>query len=212
MPSQSVPSSFCQPGRRITLLPGRSIIRVSSIRGRRLALRTASRQVLQDRTRLQDAAASSRLLATNLTRQFRSISARGRPSSRRTFDLTRSLASAPRRAQEPKGKARVAIAAVLGCRWPGGPGGPGGGGRGGGGGGGRGGPGGGFGGGGGSTGRRYNFSLGIQVLNLFNNQDVSTPNGTLTSQNFGRSTQLAGRPFTSNSALRQVSLQTSFTF
>jgi hypothetical protein len=94
----------------------------------------------------------------------------------------------------------------------GGPRGPGfgGGGRGGGGGGGRGGPGG-FG-GAGSTGKRYNFALGVQVLNLFNNEDVSTPNGTLTSLNFGRSTQLAGRPFTSPSALRQVSLQTSFTF
>jgi Carboxypeptidase regulatory-like domain len=72
--------------------------------------------------------------------------------------------------------------------------------------------GGGFGGGGGNTGRRYNLSFGVQVLNLFNNEDVSTPNGTLTSQNFGRSTQLAGRPFTSTSALRQVFLQTSFTF
>ena len=51
-----------------------------------------------------------------------------------------------------------------------------------------------------------------QVLNLFNNEDLSTPNGTLTSQNFGRSTQLAGRPFTTPSALRQVFLQTSFTF
>jgi hypothetical protein len=100
---------------------------------------------------------------------------------------------------------------------PGGPGGPGGGrgGPGGGGGGGRGGPGGGPGGGfggGGGTGRRYNLSFGVQVLNLFNNEDVSTPNGTLTSQNFGRSTQLAGRPFTTPSALRQVFLQTSFTF
>jgi hypothetical protein len=97
---------------------------------------------------------------------------------------------------------------------PGGPGGPGGGGRGGpggGGGGGRGGPGGGFG-GGGSTGKRYNLAFGVQVLNLFNNEDLSTPNGTLTSQNFGRSTQLAGRPYTTNSALRQFSLQTSFTF
>jgi hypothetical protein len=75
---------------------------------------------------------------------------------------------------------------------------------------GRGGPGGGF--GGGSTGRRYNFALGLQVFNLFNNEDLSTPNGTLTSQNFGRSTQLSGRPFTTNSALRQFSLQTSFTF
>jgi hypothetical protein len=82
---------------------------------------------------------------------------------------------------------------------------------GGGGGGGRGGPGGGFG-GAGSTGRRYNFALGLQVFNLFNNEDLSTPNGTLTSQNFGRSTQLSGRPFTTTSALRQFSLQTSFTF
>jgi hypothetical protein len=100
---------------------------------------------------------------------------------------------------------------------PGGPGGPPGGpagGRGGPGGGGdrgRGGPGG-FGGGAGSTGKRYNLAFGVQVLNLFNNQDLSTPIGTLTSQNFGRSTQLAGRPFTTNSALRQVFLQTSFTF
>jgi hypothetical protein len=92
----------------------------------------------------------------------------------------------------------------------GGPGGPGGG-RGGGGDRGRGGPGG-FGGGAGSTGRRYNLAFGVQVLNLFNNQDLSTPIGTLTSQNFGRSTQLAGRPFTTSSALRQVFLQTSFTF
>ena len=97
---------------------------------------------------------------------------------------------------------------------PGGPGGPGGGRGGPGGGGGRGGPGGpggGFG-GSGSTGRRYNWGIGVQVLNLFNNEDLSTPIGTLTSQNFGRSTQLAGRPFTTNSALRQVFLQTSFTF
>jgi hypothetical protein len=50
------------------------------------------------------------------------------------------------------------------------------------------------------------------MLNLFNNLDLSTPNGTLTSQQFGRSTQLAGRPYTTNSALRQFSLQTSFTF
>jgi hypothetical protein len=34
----------------------------------------------------------------------------------------------------------------------------------------------------------------------------------LTSQQFGRSTQLAGNPFTSNSATRRISLQTSFNF
>ncbi len=96
----------------------------------------------------------------------------------------------------------------------GGPGGPPMGGRGGpGGGGGRGGPGGGPGGfGGGGTGKRYNLAFGVQVLNLFNNLDLSTPNGTMTSQNFGRSQQLAGNPFTSNSAIRRISLQTSFTF
>jgi hypothetical protein len=91
---------------------------------------------------------------------------------------------------------------------PGGPGGPGGGGpRGGG----RGGPGG-PGGFGSSTGRRYNFAIGVQALNLFNDANLSTPNGTLTSQQFGVSTQLAGRPFTGTSGIRQISLQTSFTF
>jgi hypothetical protein len=98
---------------------------------------------------------------------------------------------------------------------PGGPGGPGGGRGGPGGGGGRGGPGGGPGGGfggAGSTGKRYNLAFGVQILNLFNNLDLSTPNGVLTSQQFGVSTQLAGRPFTSNSAVRQISLQTSFNF
>ena len=87
----------------------------------------------------------------------------------------------------------------------GGPGG-GGGGRGGG-------PGGGPGGfGGASTGKRYNLAFGVQIQNLFNNLDLSTPNGVMTSANFGRSQQLAGNPFTSNSALRRISLQTSFTF
>jgi hypothetical protein len=87
----------------------------------------------------------------------------------------------------------------------GGRGGPGGGGRG---------PGGGPGsfGGGSNTGRRYNLAFGVQVLNVFNNVDLSTPNGTLTSQQFGRSTQLSGNPYTSNDAARRISLQTSFTF
>jgi len=94
-----------------------------------------------------------------------------------------------------------------------GQGGPGGGPRGGGpGGGGRGGPGGPGGFGGSNTGRRYNLAFGVQALNLFNDANLSTPNGTLTSQQFGVSTQLAGRPFTGPSGIRQISLQTSFTF
>ena len=51
-----------------------------------------------------------------------------------------------------------------------------------------------------STGKRYNLAFGVQAMNLFNNVDLSSPSGTLTSQRFGQSTQFAGRPFTSNSA------------
>ena len=94
----------------------------------------------------------------------------------------------------------------------GGPGGPGGPGmvRGIGGGGGR--PGGGMGGGGASSGRRYNLTLGAQISNLFNVVDRYTPVGTLSSPSFGTSTQLAGNIFTSNSAVRRITLQGSFSF
>ena len=63
-----------------------------------------------------------------------------------------------------------------------------------------------------NTGRRYNFAIGVQGLNIFNDVDLSTPNSQLTSPQFGVSTQLEGRPFTTSSAVRQISLQTSFTF
>jgi hypothetical protein len=100
-----------------------------------------------------------------------------------------------------------------GGRSGGGPGGggPPGGGPPGGGGGGRGG-GGGFGGGGTSTGKRYNFALGVQLQNLFANEDLATPIGTLSSPNFGKSTQINGAPYTTDSALRRVQLNASFTF
>jgi hypothetical protein len=94
----------------------------------------------------------------------------------------------------------------------GGPGGgPGGGGHGDHGGGRGGGPGGGFG-GGPSTGKRYNLAFGVQAQNLFNNKDLSTPQGVLSSSNFGESTQIYGQPYTTTSALRRITLQTSFTF
>jgi hypothetical protein len=99
----------------------------------------------------------------------------------------------------------------------GGPGGggppPGGGGRGGGGGsrgGGTGGPF--FGDSGSSTGRRYNLAVGLQVRNLFNNNDLATPQSALSSPKFGQSTQLVDGPYTSDSALRRISLQASFNF
>ncbi len=90
-----------------------------------------------------------------------------------------------------------------------------------GGGGGRGGP---FG-GGASTGRKYSLTFSAQALNLFNDIDYGTPNGTVTPPNgaltpgtvgtdprFGKSTSLAGGIFSSGSAARRVFLQMAFQF
>ncbi len=63
-----------------------------------------------------------------------------------------------------------------------------------------------------SSGRRYNLSFGLQVQNLFNNEDLGTPQGQLTSPFFGQSTQINGQPFTTDSAVRRITLQTSFYF
>ncbi|WP_263360108.1 TonB-dependent receptor [Acidicapsa ligni] len=107
----------------------------------------------------------------------------------------------------------------------------------GGGGGGRGGPGGGFGpggfGGGGRGGpggmfgstasnRRYNLNFSVQALNLFNNIDYGTPNGTAiapgvlakdnTTDIFGKSQSLAQGIFSQGSAARRVFLQAVFSF
>jgi hypothetical protein len=80
-------------------------------------------------------------------------------------------------------------------------------------GGGHGGPGGGRGPGGSDTGRKYNMTFSAQVQNLFNNADYATPNSSLGSAKlFGKSTQLAGGPYTSTSALRRISLNMSFRF
>jgi hypothetical protein len=69
-----------------------------------------------------------------------------------------------------------------------------------------------FGGGGSSTGKRYNVALGVQVQNLFNNEDLATPIASLNSSQFGQTTQTTGGPYTTNSALRRISLQASFNF
>ena len=115
-----------------------------------------------------------------------------------------------------------------GGRGPGGPGGggPGGGlgpgGFGGGGGGGRGGPGGMFGSTG--TGRKYSLNFSVQALNLFNDIDYGTPNGTVVptldqstgswgpGSQFGHSTNLAGQIFSTGSAARRVFAQMIFSF
>ena len=104
-------------------------------------------------------------------------------------------------------KTKPAAGAAGGSNGPGG-GGPGGrGGRGPGGGG----PGGGF--GVSNTGRRYNLSLGAQGSNIFNQVPYGTPNSVVSSAaQFGRFTTLAGRPFSTSNAVRQVTLQANFTF
>ena len=89
---------------------------------------------------------------------------------------------------------------------PGGPGGPRGGGGHGGGGGGRGGP------GPANSGKKYNLALGVQAQNIFNYADRSSPVGTLTSPSFGQSTALAGQFFTTDSAVRRIQFQASFSF
>ncbi len=79
-----------------------------------------------------------------------------------------------------------------------------------------GGPGGGRGGPGGpglaNSGKKYNLGLGFQAQNLFNDANLSTPVGTLTSQSFGTSTSVAGGPYSNGSALRRFQFQATFNF
>ncbi|GAC1667477.1 MAG: TonB-dependent receptor [Candidatus Acidiferrum sp.] len=75
--------------------------------------------------------------------------------------------------------------------------------------------GGGFGGpgrgeGGGASNSRYNLTFGISARNLFNNVNLATPTGNLSSPFFGRANSLAG--FGSATSNRRVDLQVSFSF
>lgn len=71
-------------------------------------------------------------------------------------------------------------------------------------------------GGGNDTGRKYSLTFSGQALNLFNDIDYGTPNGTVTTgagaSRFGRSTSLAGGIFSSGSAARRLFLQAAFQF
>jgi hypothetical protein len=66
--------------------------------------------------------------------------------------------------------------------------------------------------GGASTGRKYSLNFSVQALNLFNDIDYGTPNGTVTSPNFDKSTSLAGGIFSQGSASRRVFAQVVFSF
>ena len=65
--------------------------------------------------------------------------------------------------------------------------------------------------------RKYSLSFSIQALNLFNNINLNTPVGTISTnpsqqESFGHSTNLAGRIFSTSSASRRVFVQTIFQF
>ncbi len=70
----------------------------------------------------------------------------------------------------------------------------------------------GMGGGGASSGKKYNLSLGVQAQNLFNDANLSTPVGTLSSPSFGTSLGVSGQPFAFGSALRKFTFQASLNF
>ncbi len=70
--------------------------------------------------------------------------------------------------------------------------------------------------GGTDTGHKYSLMFSAQALNLFNDIDYGTPNGTVTTgtgnSRFDRSTSLAGGIFSSGSAARRLFLQAALQF
>jgi hypothetical protein len=61
--------------------------------------------------------------------------------------------------------------------------------------------------------RRYNFTLGLSVRNLFNNVNAANPSGVLGSRFFDASNSLQGGPFSpGTSANRKIELQATFSF
>jgi hypothetical protein len=75
-----------------------------------------------------------------------------------------------------------------------------------------------------STGHKYSLTFSAQALNLFNDIDYGTPNGTVTpilnkstglygpGNQFGKSTNLAGGIFSTGSAARRIFVQAVFSF
>ena len=79
------------------------------------------------------------------------------------------------------------------------------------------------GGGGGGTTKRYSITMSVNARNVFNDVNLATPSAVLSpptpespqasfSRFFGVSNALAGGPFSSNAANRQIYLQASFNF
>ncbi|HEY6290890.1 MAG TPA: carboxypeptidase-like regulatory domain-containing protein [Terriglobia bacterium] len=59
---------------------------------------------------------------------------------------------------------------------------------------------------------RYNLTFSVQARNVFNNVNLGPPIGVLNSPLFGQSNSLAGGPFSSQAANRQINLQAMFSF
>ena len=59
---------------------------------------------------------------------------------------------------------------------------------------------------------RYNLILSVNVRNVFNNVNLGTPIGNLSSPLFGQANSLAGRPFSSPTSNREIELQARFSF
>jgi len=60
--------------------------------------------------------------------------------------------------------------------------------------------------------RRFNMTLNVQALNLFNDINLAPPTGVLGSPEFGESNALAGHIFSSGSASRRIFAQLMFSF
>jgi hypothetical protein len=60
--------------------------------------------------------------------------------------------------------------------------------------------------------RRFNMSLSVQALNLFNDINLAPPTGVLGSPNFGKSNAMAGQIYSSGSASRRIFAQLIFSF
>jgi hypothetical protein len=65
---------------------------------------------------------------------------------------------------------------------------------------------------GGASNSRYNLILSVNVRNIFNNVNLGTPIGNLSSPLFGQANSLAGRPFSSPTSNREIELQARFSF
>jgi hypothetical protein len=66
--------------------------------------------------------------------------------------------------------------------------------------------------GGGANNSRYNLTFSVSGRNIFNNVNLATPIGNLSSPLFGQANGLAGGPYSSSTANRRIDLQVSFNF